>query len=160
MYTIDGRDTVVVLEGFPAQTTYGELLVIANDLGGLVVAYDVAPDADEVAILRFNRPRAHYLGPPNDEALGGHPLAVRGLKWWEIHEVKNSSWIRSLERMNRVHPGHSPSLYNGLRHFVITSKEVTFECVASDLVLFACFPKAEAAESILGRAAAWLGTIE
>jgi hypothetical protein len=44
--------------------------------------------------------------------------------------IHGSSWIRSLEEMNRIHPAHSSAMFSQLRHFVFTFKESTFECVA------------------------------
>lgn len=71
-----------------------------------------------------------YVWAPNDEAFEGHPLASRGLKPYSVFEVKNSSWIRRLERMNSVHRCHRPEGYKMLRHFVFAFHDTTFECVA------------------------------
>ena len=45
-------------------------------------------------------------------------------------EIKHSSWIRQLERMNSVHPHHSPEPFEWLRHYVLSFRDTTFECVA------------------------------
>lgn len=45
-------------------------------------------------------------------------------------EIHHSSWIRSLERMNSVHPHHRSERYAKLRHFVLAFHDSTFECVA------------------------------
>lgn len=45
-------------------------------------------------------------------------------------EVRNSSWIRTLERMNSVHPYHSSGLFNDFRHFIFAFHDTTFECIA------------------------------
>ena len=55
---------------------------------------------------RFEHCYAHMFGPPNDEALRGHPLAGRGLRPYAAFEIRQSSWLRRLERMNSVHPRH------------------------------------------------------
>jgi hypothetical protein len=71
------------------------------------------------------------LGPPNDEALLGHPLAARGLSHYGAYEVIDSSWIRKLERMNSVHDRHDSSrFFKDKRHFVFTFHDSTFECIA------------------------------
>ena len=85
---------------------------------------------EPVAIVRFHRPAAHMFGPPNDEAFSGHPLADRGLQPYGAYEVRGSSWIRRLERMNSVHPSHSPESYRLLRHVILAFHDTTFECVA------------------------------
>lgn len=76
------------------------------------------------------------FGPPNDEAFAGHPLAARGLRPYSVARVEASSWIRTLEAMNRVHPHHRPDRYRELQHFVISFHDSTFECIAKgyDLV--------------------------
>jgi hypothetical protein len=70
------------------------------------------------------------FGPPNDEAFAGHPLSVRGLTPYGVFEVKNSSWVRRLERMNSVHPRHKPERFARLKHFIFTFHDTTFECIA------------------------------
>jgi hypothetical protein len=67
---------------------------------------------------------------PHDEALHGHPLSPRGLSHYDAYEVMESSWIRALERVNSVHERHDASRYRGLRHFILTFHDSTFECVA------------------------------
>jgi hypothetical protein len=84
------------------------------------------------ALVRFLRPAAHMFGPPNDEAFAGHPLASRGLKPYAVFEVNHSSWIRTLERMNSVHPRHRPERYAAYKHFVFAFHDRVFECVAED----------------------------
>lgn len=82
---------------------------------------------------RFSGVCAFYRGAPNDEALGGHRLWGKGLRHYSFQEVLNSDWIAELERRNRVHPRHSADVFNSLRHFVVTFKDETVECVARTL---------------------------
>lgn len=70
------------------------------------------------------------LGPPNDEAFVGHPLYEKGLRPHGVFEVRNSSWLRALERMNSVHPRHVADLFHGYRHFIFAFQDSTFECIA------------------------------
>jgi hypothetical protein len=86
---------------------------------------------EEVVVLRFGAVAALMLGSPNDEALDGHPLAARGLTAYGAFRVEQSSWVRRLEQMNRVHPQHSPESFLRLQHFVLTFHDSTFECVTS-----------------------------
>lgn len=85
---------------------------------------------EPVALIEFVRAYAHMFGPPNDEAFSGHPLAARGLGPYAVHEIRDSSWIRGLERMNAVHPEHRPERFAEFRHFVFAFHDRTFECVA------------------------------
>jgi hypothetical protein len=107
-------------------------LLLAED-GELILAYLVESEADEVAVVEFESVRAHYFGPPNDEALNGHPLYQKGLRFYRVYEVQNSSWIRALERMNRVHPKHQSGMFSRYRHFIFTFHDTTLECVANGI---------------------------
>lgn len=157
MYTIDQLDNVVSLDTLPLHSPGSPApLVLANDTG-VVVAYEVAPGGEETVIVRFVHPRAHTFGPPNDESLAGHPLANRGLKPYGIFEVIGSSWIRSLERANRIHPRHDPRPFARLRHFVFTFHDNTFECVAEAVEIVERLPNdAEAAATVAHKAVACL----
>jgi len=98
---------------------------------GALVQYTVSPQSGGgEAEVKFLGVRAFYLGSPNDEALKGHRLWGRGLDFYSFQEVIHSDWIAELERRNRVHSSHSMKLFEGLRHFIITFKEQTLECVA------------------------------
>ncbi len=87
-------------------------------------------DPLQVAVIEFTQPYATQLGPPNDEAISGHPLYGKGLRPYDAFEVQRSSWIRRLERMNAVHPRHDPGVFDSLRHFIFTFHDSTFECVS------------------------------
>jgi hypothetical protein len=86
-------------------------------------------------VVRFKRARAHFFGPPNDEAFGGHPLAERGLEPYSVFEVLSSSWIRALEQMNSVHPQHRPESFESYRHFILAFHDTTFECIADGFTI-------------------------
>jgi hypothetical protein len=147
MYRVDHRDKVIALAGVPQSSVGAPLpVVLANENARLLAYYTEAPHPtwngtnprsvsadtteDPVAVLDFGLARAHYFGPPNDEAFGGHPLAARGLSPYGAFEVLDSSWIRLLSEMNSVHPRHSPALFAGLRHFIFCFHDNTFECIA------------------------------
>ena len=98
-----------------------------------------ATEGEIVAIVDFRRPRAHLLGPPNDEAFGSHPLAPYGLRPYAAFEIQHSSWIRSLERANRIHPAHQSDRFATLRHFIFAFHDSVFECVAESYVIRGLF---------------------
>ncbi len=147
MYTVDDRDEVVELRDIP-QSSIGAPLpaVVATEdrvlLAYLLEATDpewdgrtvrvVHPTSPDqlVALVEFVLPAAHFFGPPNDEAFSGHPLAARGLEPYGVFEIRYSSWVRQMERMNAVHPHHQAAAYERLRHFVFAFHDSTFECVA------------------------------
>jgi hypothetical protein len=140
MYRIDSRDRVAEIDAAPTPSTGApELLLLADD-HAVALRY-VTAESDrqseeseiQVAIVRFDS-WAHYLGPPNDEALSGHPLYERGLRCYGMFEVQHSSWIRMMEQRNRVHDRHAPERFAQLRHFIITFHDSTFECVAESVI--------------------------
>jgi hypothetical protein len=147
MYSVNHRDKVISLDGIPQSSTGAPLPVVLANEHALLLAYytetshttwdgtnprSISADAteDPVAVLDFGLARAHYLGPPNDEAFHGHPLASRGLSPYGAFEVQESSWIRILAEMNSVHPRHDPTLFALLRHFILSFHDSTFECIA------------------------------
>lgn len=145
MYEVDEKDRVVTLEGIPQSSVGAPLpLVIANEQRVVLAYYiettDPSWDGKTVQILdqeRSDEPiaivrldcLAHMFGPPNDEAFDGHPLASRGLSPYGAFRVEESSWIRKLERMNRVHMDHRPERYERYHHLVFAFHDSTFECV-------------------------------
>ena len=157
MYPIDDRDKIVAFGKVPQHSPGAPMpLIIANDVG-LLLLYEVAPDGAELVVLKFTRACAHSFGPPNDEALAGHPLALRGLRRYSTFEVIDSSWVRALERMNRVHPLHNEGRFRRLRHLVFTFHDNTFECIAEDVIVAARQPNTpEAVASFLHNATALL----
>ena len=140
MYAIDSRDRVIEIDIAPTPSTGApEPLLLADDYA--VALRYVTAESDrqttdsgiQLAIVRFGS-WAHYLGPPNDEALSGHPLYERGLRCYGIFEVQHSSWIRLMEERNRVHDRHAPERFAQLRHFIIAFHDSTFECVAESVM--------------------------
>ncbi|MBP7687254.1 MAG: hypothetical protein KA765_05080 [Thermoflexales bacterium] len=147
MYSVDELDTVVELRNAPQSDVGAPLPVIISDELTVTLAYIVSepdpdwdgtyvnvvsPDSEDtaIAIIKFHRPYAHMFGPPNDEAFSGHPLAKRGLHPYGVFQVRDSSWIRRLERMNSVHSQHDAKQFEKINHYVFAFHDSTFECVA------------------------------
>lgn len=145
---MDGEDKLAPLEGVPqcapgaplphvlaAEGRLDLLYLIENtptDWDATTIRVVDDESVEPVALVAFEKPEAAFLGPPNDEALAGHPLAGRGLVPYSAFAVEPSSWIRELARRNSYHPEHDPSYFEQLRHFIFTFHDSTFECVASD----------------------------
>lgn len=145
MYSLD-QDALVELDGVP-QSSIGapEPLVVSDDHltflayviegepqwdGRILTDVDLAMFVERVALVEFHGCRSYMFGSPNDETIHGHPLYAVGLKPYSAFEVQKSSWVRQLERMNSVHPGHISARYESLRHYVFTFHDSTFECIA------------------------------
>jgi len=145
MYSVDDKDEVVKLDTVPKSSVGAPLPIILSDEGKTLLAYlksDVPDDWDgssvrivdhrsegPIVMVEFKAVYALMFGPPNDEAFSGHPLYERGLQPYAAFEIVNSSWIRSLEKMNSVHPYHRPEEFEKRRHFVFAFHDSTFECV-------------------------------
>jgi hypothetical protein len=90
-------------------------------------------DNDQLAVICFPHYQYFAFGLPNDEALGGHPLAERGLEFYSVHEIAHSSLIETLERRNSVHPNHDREKFLlGTKHYIFTFHDSTLECVFTE----------------------------
>jgi hypothetical protein len=147
MYSVDDQDRVLELKDVPQSDVGAPSPIVLSDEYVTLLAYElggepfpddgrVLTDADlemfvqEMALVEFQGCRSYLFGSPNDEAFHGHPLACRGLHPYAAFEIQNSSWIRKLEQMNSVHPGHPGGWLQSLKHFVFAFHDSTFECVA------------------------------
>lgn len=92
--------------------------------------FDLRDDDDRVGHVRFDHLIATRFGPPNDEALHGHPLFGSGLAFYSAMRVVDSPWIVQLERLNSVHARHDPADYVAQQHFIFAFHDTMFECVA------------------------------
>ncbi|MCC6575653.1 MAG: hypothetical protein IT462_17875 [Planctomycetes bacterium] len=146
MYSVDSKDKVVELKDIPQSSVGAPCpIVVATEHTKLVGFFGqthdpawngesiriISPNSKDepVVVVRFDLCASTMFGAPNDEAFSGHPLASRGLHPYGAFEVLNSSWIRQLEKMNSVHPHHSPKQYAALRHVILAFHDSTFECV-------------------------------
>ena len=150
-YTPDARDRVVWLADAPPSDEGAALPVVlasefrlfllyltpdaASDRGGSPRIVSADTDDMSVAVVEFLQPYAHLFGPPNDEAIIGHPLAARGLHPCGRFTVEDSSWLRALERTDAVHERYHPERFRLLTHYVFTFRDSTFECAANDLAV-------------------------
>lgn len=140
MYLVDSADEVIELSDLPAHSAGAPMPMILATDNDLRLAYEAAPDGNNLAVVSFIRPEAHYFGSLNDEALQGHPLAARGLGAYGIYEVRESSWIRTLAQRNSVHRHHDAGRFDALKHFIFTFHDTTFECVAGQVQVAAYVP--------------------
>ena len=99
-----------------------------------------------VAVLDCKECAMSKFGYPNDEGLPEHPLYSYGMANAKssVLEVKDSTWAKDvsqqrLESARRIWGGRgmdwSWARNRPERHFVITLKEATFECIASELIV-------------------------
>src|SRR3569833_1602594 len=136
MYSVDELDRVVELDSIPKPEPGAPEPIVVADEQAVVVSYRTAhsePSTDQLdtfCSVRFHLAHTHLFGAPNDEALEGHPLWNRGLGFYSVYRVDQSSLIRRLAAMNSVHRQHSYSKFDELTHYIFTFHDSTFECVA------------------------------
>jgi hypothetical protein len=127
--------------------------VIQNGWSTYLVFYAVAKTANArprggsrlgVAVLECQGCVSAKFGYPNDEGLPEHPLFPFGRVGSPVLEVINSPWAHELVQQinasakrigNGVDAGSTPREPLVLPHFIVLSKEKTFECVASALTV-------------------------
>lgn len=85
---------------------------------------------DDIAVVEFEYCSAAKMGAPNDEVFHGHPLDGSGLSPYTPMKVENSPWIDELAKINSVHRGFNPEIWEAQTHFIFGFHDSTFECVA------------------------------
>jgi len=115
-----------------------DAILLSADFGPSTLALNAHPDDPDERCVVLNWTGCQYasMAPPNDEAISGHRLWIKGLQgllWSGI--VHDSELIAGLERQNRVHPMHSASRFEGLTHYLLPLKECVVEVVARDLAV-------------------------
>lgn len=123
-------DNIKILSDWPQPAVVADAEVYADEYK-LNLRYNT-PD-NSVAVVTFPLANIFQFGSPNDEAMGGHPLAAKGLKFYSVHSVEDSSWIMELEKRNSVHPQHNRDTFlKDKVHYIFTFQDSTFECVVTE----------------------------
>jgi hypothetical protein len=103
-------------------------ILLQNEYDAYLVfdAHSEVPNAPAgIATVRLQGCLIARFGYPNDEALAGHPLYPRGLGFYGVFEVQNSSWVAQLQEQNRrCFPEFTMPRR---RHVVITFHDSMFE---------------------------------
>ena len=84
------------------------------------------------AVVEFKRCLLSRFGYPNDEARWGIPQ-YQDVSYG-IYEVRNSTWINEVVRLNRFRFPATTDDYVR-KHFLFAFHDDTFECLADDLSL-------------------------
>lgn len=83
-------------------------------------------------VVEFKRCLVSRFGYPNDEARWGIPR-YKNVSYG-IYEIRNSTWIKELVRLNRYRFPETKDDYVR-RHFLFAFHDDTFECLADGLSL-------------------------
>jgi hypothetical protein len=124
-------DRVITLSDWPQPDAGAPMPEVFADDCSLSLMYLTTTGKN--VVIHFPLCSVFTFGSPNDEALAGHPLYDKGLQFYSVHLVENSSWISLLERRNSVHPRHDRRRFlDNKRHYVFTFHDSTLECVVKE----------------------------
>ena len=127
----ENKEKVKILKDWPQPETGAPKPCIYSDDTEFVVMYFTSNA--EVAVITFPMVSIFKSGIPNDEVLSSHPLYQKGLTFYGVHSVKNSSWIRELEKQNSVHPQHNKNIFlKDMHHYIFTFHDTTLELVVTE----------------------------
>jgi hypothetical protein len=152
MYTIDDLDTITELIDVPRCSTGAPCPAIISaehflhlayyleeqdEWDGKTVRFENRQRSDErCAVVRFQGVGSYTFGIPDENSLEGHPLYGRGLRHYRFSEVKNSSWVRAIQRIDSFDSQFNPKRFANLRHLIFPFHDSTFECVANSFELY------------------------
>jgi len=125
------KDKVKILADWPQPETGAPEPSVYSNESKFVLRYFTA--RENTALIHFPLVNVFKFGSPNDEILSSHPLNEKGLKYYSVHIIENSSWIASLEESNSVHSRHEKALFlKGKKHYVFTFHDSTLEIVSTE----------------------------
>ncbi|MCC6126225.1 MAG: hypothetical protein IT426_14800 [Pirellulales bacterium] len=125
------EERVKLLSDWPQPDGGAPMPEVFADDSSLWIMYLTATGS--CVVIHFPLCSVFTFGSPNDEALPGHPLYGKGLQFYSVHRVENSSWISMLERRNSVHPAHDRKRFlEDKQHYVFTFHDSTLECVVME----------------------------
>ena len=132
--------------------------LLQGEAGAFLVFFSIAPTGKDlgVAVLRCMDCWATKFGYPNDEGLGEHQLLANGLGEldYPVVEIVESSWAEQMRdeaarTRTRIWGAQQNAAFaqpvRASRHFLISFKEHTFECLASNLEVVGFHPTFEQA---------------
>jgi hypothetical protein len=116
---------VLVSEG----QTYLMYVVLENS------NWDGSSEKLSIALVDFIDCNAWKYGGPNVDVLSGHPLWGRGLDPNAAHMIAHSRWLAQEEKINQVHPQYNPDRWKTRKHYLLSFRDKTFECLDSDYTI-------------------------
>ena len=107
--------------------------IFASETKTFLIVDTLTDTNDEtLGVVEFLNCRIFKFGDPDDEALSGHPLYNKGIKFYNGHIVKNSRWVEELKNINKVHPRYNEDVWKSKTHYILCFHDSTFECIAED----------------------------
>ncbi|MEO1529890.1 MAG: hypothetical protein AAFX06_31130 [Planctomycetota bacterium] len=146
VYQIDSKDQLLELEDLPVCSVGAPIPAVVGREHFTALCYVAAqPPADgwhgqsatlvdhnssarPIVVVEFRICADVRFGWfPSEETCDHHPLATRGLAPYTAYEVRDSSWVRSLAKLEAGNRDHA---LKSKRHFILTFHDSTFECVS------------------------------
>lgn len=145
MYQSAGNESLIPLTGLPLPYQDAPLPTVLADELNLILSYVVSSDVEDTVAesssvhayedepmlaVKFHNPLAHYLGPPDDGGIQGHPLYPYGLRAYGAYVVEQSGWIQGMKVMQINSGLYHAQDWDPLKHYIFTFHSTTFECIA------------------------------
>jgi hypothetical protein len=106
----DGCDALCYYVDFDESGTLDQPISISNDSTG------------QIAVVTFKYCFLYKFGYPNDEGLPEHSLYESGVQYYQLHRIRNSSWIAELASKSTL-------TWSEDCHYIFTFHDSTFECI-------------------------------
>jgi hypothetical protein len=84
-----------------------------------------------LALVEFSG-NTFRFGIANDEVFSGLPLWDKGLEGYAAHTIENSTWIKELKNINKVHHRYNEELWKDKKHYTLLFHDEIFEIIARD----------------------------
>lgn len=103
-----------------------------NWTGNTITMIDPTGETNyQLALVEFDG-QTFRFGIANDEVFDGLPLAENGLEPYAAHIIENSSWIKELKSIHKIHPYYKEERWKDLIHFALLFHNEIFEVIAKD----------------------------
>jgi hypothetical protein len=124
-------------------------VLLATDSNTLIAFCFSSGQAEQVAVVEFDRCLAAMLGEPNEDTLRGHRLYEKGLGYG-ANVVHHSAWLAEFNELARRTSVDFDELWwdAKFKHYVICFQDSTFQCIAAG---FYVRTFAESMEEVLRR---------
>ena len=83
-----------------------------------------------LALVEFNG-NTFRFGIANDEVFSGLPLWNKGLEGYAAHVIENSTWVKELKNINKVHDRYSEEHWKNEKHYTLLFHDEIFEIIAT-----------------------------
>jgi hypothetical protein len=131
---VTGDDRAIEVEDVPPPSGGpAEQRVFVAENSAVLVYRAAENTGGGVAVLRFLPPVAVFHGVPNDEALVNHPLWGRGLGFYGVYRIEDSTWKAQMQDRGARRDRPRSPVWSDLTHYVVTMHDSTFECLARDM---------------------------